>query len=180
MRFMRVADLDLLLVPESGPLSSEHWLARWGAKLSTARVIAAADPAATRSSLVEAARGARRPALIIGHSTGAVAAALAADDLQSLDVRAAFLVAPPDEETLRSLDGGQWPAIPRARLPFPAMLAASRTDPWASHPFSRALAADWGAEFVDAGEAGRIDADSGHGPWPDGLLKLGALLKRLA
>ena len=38
---------------------------------------------------------------------------------------------------------------------------------------------DWGADFIDAGESGRIDADSGHGPWPDGLLKLGGFLKKL-
>jgi predicted alpha/beta hydrolase family esterase len=175
---MRVSDLDLILVPESGPVSPEHWIARWSAKLSTARLVAADDPGATRAGLVAAAREATRPALLIGHSTGAIAIALAAEDLRGLDVRAAFLVAPPDDETLRTLAGG-WPAAPRARLPFPAMLAASRTDPWASHLHSRALAADWGAEFIDAGEAGRIDADSGHGPWPDGLLKLGALLKRL-
>ena len=58
-------------------------------------------------------------------------------------------------------------------------MVASRTDPWSSHRQSLALASDWGADFIDAGEAGRIDADSGHGPWPDGLLKLGGFLKRL-
>ena len=105
--------------------------------------------------------------------------ALAAEGLSSADVRGAFLVAPPATETLAGLDGGVWPEMPRARLPWPSLLVASRTDPWASQAQSLALASDWGAEFIDAGEAGRIDAESGHGPWPDGLLKLGALLKKL-
>ncbi len=74
-------------------------------------------------------------------------------------MRGAFLVAPPSEETLATLDGGLWPAAPRARLPWPAVLVASRTDPWCSHRQSLALASDWGADFVDAGEAGRIDAE---------------------
>jgi predicted alpha/beta hydrolase family esterase len=117
--------------------------------------------------------------LLIGHSTGAVAAALAAPHLDGADVRGAFLVAPPADDALTTLDGGLWPQAPRARLPWPAMLVASRTDPWASHRQSLALASDWGADFVDAGESGRIDAESGHGPWPDGLLKLGAFLKKL-
>ena len=117
--------------------------------------------------------------LLIGHSTGAVAAALAAPALEGADVRGAFLVAPPDDDTLTTLDGGAWPSAPRARLPFPSIVVASRTDPWASLRQSQALAREWGADFIDAGEVGRIDADSGHGPWPDGLLKLGSLLKRI-
>ena len=74
-----------------------------------------------------------------------------------------------------------WVALPPGLtvLQHPAVLVASRTDPWSSHRQSLALASDWGADFVDAGEAGRIDAESGHGPWPDGLLKLGGFLKRL-
>ena len=58
-------------------------------------------------------------------------------------------------------------------------MVASRTDPWAAFDDSKALASDWGAELVDAGEAGRIDADSGFGPWPDGLLRLAGILRNL-
>jgi predicted alpha/beta hydrolase family esterase len=94
-------------------------------------------------------------------------------------VRCAFLVAPPSEEVLASLDEGRWPPIPRERLPWPSLMVASRTDPWAQLEESRALAQSWGADFADAGEAGRIDLESDHGPWPDGLLKLAGLLKRL-
>jgi len=176
---MRVSDLDLLFVSDTGPVTPDHWIARWSAKLSTARLVAAFDPVATPAALIAAAERAQRPALLIGHSTGAVAIALAAERLQDADVRGAFLVAPPAEDALATLDGGVWPGLPRARLPWPSVLVASRTDPWASHRDSLALASDWGADFIDAGESGRIDADSGHGPWPDGLLKLGGFLKKL-
>jgi predicted alpha/beta hydrolase family esterase len=176
---MRVSDLDLIFIPETGPVSADHWIARWSAKLSTARLVAALDPVATPAGIIAAARLAERPTLLIGHSTGAIAAALAAEALKEADVRGAFLVAPPAAETLAGLDEGLWPQTPRARLPWPSVLVASRTDPWSSHRQSLALASDWGSDFIDAGEAGRIDADSGHGPWPDGLLKLGGFLKRL-
>jgi serine hydrolase len=176
---MRVSDLDLLFIPETGAVSPEHWIARWSAKLSTARLVAAAEPLATRSGLIAAARLSGRPLLLIGHSTGAVAVALAAEALKDADVRGAFLVAPPADATLATLDGGAWPSAPRSRLPWPSLLVASDADPWASLRQSQALASDWGADFIDAGDAGRIDADSGHGPWPDGLLKLGGFLKKL-
>ena len=101
------------------------------------------------------------------------------EDLRAFDVRGAFLVAPPSEKVLATLDEGRWAPIPRERLPWPSLLAASRTDPWASIDESRALAESWGSEFVDAGDAGRIDVASDHGPWPDGLLKLAGLLKRI-
>ena len=176
---MRVSDLDLLFVPDTGPVPPDHWIARWSTKLSTARLIAAIDPQATPSALIAAATRAQRPTLLIGYSTGAVAVALAAEALREANVRGAFLVAPPSDETLATLDGGVWSGLPRERLPWPSVLVVSRTDPWASHRQSLALASDWGADFIDAGEAGRIDADSGHGPWPDGLLRLGGFLKKL-
>jgi predicted alpha/beta hydrolase family esterase len=174
---MRVADLDLLFVPEAGVLSPDHWIERWSGKLSTAQRVEAGEPAATVARIVARAQGAARPVVLIGHSTGVIAAALAAPALGSANVRGAFFVAPPDEEALATLG---WPAPPRTPLPFPSVLVASAADPRASLAASRALAQAWGAEFIDAGEAGRLDAESGHGPWPDGLLKLAAFLKRLS
>ncbi|MDE3174822.1 MAG: alpha/beta hydrolase [Pseudomonadota bacterium] len=176
---MRVSDLDLIFIPATGAVSPDHWIARWSAKLSTARLAPALDPRATPAALIAAVQRATRPTLLIGYSTGAIAAALAAPSLAGADCRGAFLVAPPDDDTLTTLDGGLWPQAPRERLPWPSVLVASRTDPWSSHRRSLALASDWGADFVDAGESGRIDADSGHGPWPDGLLRLGGFLKKL-
>ena len=177
---MRVADLDLLFIPETGVISPDHWIERWSGKLSTAQRVEAGDPAATVSRIVGRAQAAARPVVLIGHSTGAVAAALAAPALDAAKVLGAFLVAPPDAATLATLDDGLWPALPRARLPFPSVLVASRTDPWGSHGELEALAKAWSADFIDAGEAGRLDADSGHGPWPDGLLKLAAFLRKLS
>jgi predicted alpha/beta hydrolase family esterase len=176
---MRASDLDLILVPETGGAPPDHWLTRWRAKLSTARLLDASSAALTPAAIVMAAAQTHRPILLIGHSTGAIAIAQAAPELHGADIRGAFFVAPPAPETLPSLDGGAWGRFPRARLPWPTLLVASRGDPWAPFARSQALAQAWGAELVDAGESGRIDADSGHGPWPDGLLRLAGFLKRL-
>ena len=56
---------------------------------------------------------------------------------------------------------------------------ASRNDPDGAFDAVAALAFDWGAELVDAGFAGGLDAASGHGPWPEGLMRLAGFLKRL-
>lgn len=176
---MRAADLDLLFVPEGALPRPDHWQARWSQRLSTARFVET-ESRAVPDDLLAAVRAARRPVFFIAYSTGAILVAQAAPLLDGLDVRGALLVAPPSDATLATLNRGLWAGpAPRARLPWPSLVAASRTDPWASLTESQALAQDWGADFVDAGEAGRLDDESGFGPWPDGLLKLAAMLKKL-
>jgi hypothetical protein len=182
---MRASELDLLFAPDLSGAPSDHWQARWAARLSTARSIAFAPGVEDYDAWVEAvarsASSAGHPIVFIAHSVGALAVSHAASRLGSLgvDVRGAFLVAPPSDAALLTIFAEPWPATPRARLPWPSLLVASRTDPWASAEHSRELAEAWGSMFVDAGEAGRIDAESGHGPWPDGLLRLAGFLKRL-
>ena len=36
-----------------------------------------------------------------------------------------------------------------------------------------------GGHIVDAGAIGRLDSTSGHGPWPEGLMRFGAFMARL-
>jgi predicted alpha/beta hydrolase family esterase len=180
---MRASELDLLFAPDLSGAPSDHWQARWAAKLSTARSLeldpGVEDHEAWIAAVTRAASGARRPVVFVGHSLGALAVAHAAARLRSHDVRGAFLVAPPADAALCTLLANPWPATPRDRLPWPSVLVASRTDPWAPPEHSRDLAEAWGATFADAGEAGRLDAESGHGPWPDGLLRLAGFLKQL-
>ena len=59
------------------------------------------------------------------------------------------------------------------------MVVASTTDPLVSVDRARGFAADWGSDFMLAGDAGHINVASGHGPWPEGLLQFAELMKRL-
>jgi predicted alpha/beta hydrolase family esterase len=180
---MRSSELDLIFAPDLSGAPSDLWQARWAAKLSTGRCLeldpGVEDHETWIASVARAASGARRPVVFVAHSVGALAVAHAASRLRSLDVRGAFLVAPPADAALRMLLMNPWPETPRDRLPWPSVLVASRTDPWASPEQSRELAEAWGSTLVDAGEVGRLDAESGHGPWPDGLLRLAGFLKQL-
>jgi predicted alpha/beta hydrolase family esterase len=56
--------------------------------------------------------------------------------------------------------------VPRATLPFPSIVAASRNDPLASYERVTELARDWGSRLVDLGAVGHLNPASGYGPWP--------------
>ncbi len=180
---MRASDLDLLFIPSRGGDAAADWPGRWRAKLSTARFVAPAHPpdaplAAWAAAVVDAARGAPRPVLFLGHGSGAAAVVEAAPALGQADIRGAFLVAPPDEAGLERFMGARW-TNSRARLPWPSVVVASRDNPYGAFDAVAAHALDWGAELVDAGFAGSLDAASGHGPWPEGLMRLAGFLKSL-
>lgn len=182
---MRAADADILMIPgylDSGP---EHWQSRWEKKLSTARRVIQRNWAKpTRAEWVETiARevlAATRPPVLVTHSLGGIAALHAAQQLRE-KIAGAFIVAPPSEQAIREMpavDSAFLP-IPRARLPFPAVVVGSDNDPYADLLFPRRLAEDIGATFVDAGAAGHINVDSGHGPWPEGSLSFAHFLAKL-
>jgi predicted alpha/beta hydrolase family esterase len=108
------------------------------------------------------------PAMLIAHSAGCIVTARWAAD-HAGPVRAALLVTPP------YLNGGEPWLAPRTRLPFRAIVVASRTDPYCTFAQSKQYAEDWGAELFDAGDAGHLDTASGFGLWPAGERLVGEL-----
>jgi predicted alpha/beta hydrolase family esterase len=186
---MRTSDADLLFVPGLGGSGPEHWQTRWARKLSTGRRVEQADwdrPSLaewTRRIAEEVARSseAGRPVVLIAHSLGSLAAVHAAPLLEGLNVAGAYLIAPPSDAVIASVSeiDPAFVPTPLARLPFGSVLVASRNDPYAPFAESQAKAEAWGSAFVDAGEAGHINMESGHGPWPEGLMRLAAFLKTL-
>ncbi|MET0575771.1 MAG: alpha/beta hydrolase, partial [Mesorhizobium sp.] len=59
------------------------------------------------------------------------------------------------------------------------VVIASRNDPYSTFEVAEDIAAAWGSLFIDAGEAGHLNADSGHGPWPEGSMTFAHFLSRL-
>lgn len=183
---MKSSDADILIAPGLGGSGPDHWQSRWLAKLSTARLVEQANwhrPARDEwaQRIVAAVRAAKRPVVLVGHSAGVSAIAHAAEHLKPGEVAGAFLVAPPSEATKRTIEEIE-PAFAKHRretLPFPAVLIGSATDPYCTQKEAKALAQAWGADFVDAGDSGHINTESGHGPWPDGLLQFAGFLRRL-
>jgi predicted alpha/beta hydrolase family esterase len=84
-------------------------------------------------------------------------------------VAGAFLVAPSDVEAPSyPVPVNGFAPIPLAPLPFPSTVLASSNDPYITMARATAFAQAWGSRLVDIGEAGHVNADSGHGAWPEG------------
>lgn len=183
---MRTRDLDILIVPGWQNSGADHWQSRWQAQLKTARRVEFGswdnpvrdDWSARLAAEVEAAT---RPVLLVAHSLGVLAVAHAAPHLPVAKVAGAFLVAPPDFTSApmpADIDPAFAPA-PTAKLPFPSVLVHSATDPYCPPASAVTFAALWGSQPADAGDAGHINTASGHGPWPEGLLRLATFLRQL-
>ena len=183
---MRSRDATILIIPGLGGSGPEHWQSRWQAKLPTARRVEQADwdrpergpwLATIRASLEDRSR----PVVVVAHSLGVVAFVEAMLDAGETSLAGAFLVAPPSQAAILDI-----PAIdpafapyPAAPLPCPSVLVGSRTDPYGPIREVEEHALDWGSRFIDAGEAGHINPESGHGPWPEGLMTFAGFLNKL-
>jgi hypothetical protein len=55
------------------------------------------------------------------------------------------------------------------------VLVGSRNDPYCDFTKAQSLADSWGSRFIDLGERGHINAESGLGDWPEGLAELNAM-----
>lgn len=181
---MRSAEADILLLPGWTGSGPDHWQTRWERKLSTARRVEQHDwerPIlnAWVARLAEAVEEATRPVVLIAHSLGINTVAAAADLIDE-KVAGAYLVAPVDKITdeLADIDPAFFD-IPLRALTFPSVLIGSTSDPYCSIERAKELAAIFGSEFVDAGNSGHLNTASGHGPWPDGLLRFAAFMAKL-
>jgi predicted alpha/beta hydrolase family esterase len=113
------------------------------------------------------------PVVIVAHSGGCIMVAHWAQQTRRA-VHGALLATPPDFEapmpegypTLDALRSGGWLPVPRQRLPFPSIVAASRDDPLADFDRVAVLARDWGGRLVDLGFVGHLNPASGYGQWP--------------
>lgn len=187
---MRTAEADILVIPGLGGSGPDHWQSRWDAKLPTARRVVQADwekpdLESWRGRIIEEVERAGRPVILVAHSLGVLAAVHAAPffakGANAGKIKGGFLVAPPSRAALAGLDvvDPAFAAFPDEPLPFPSVLIASRDDPFASFAESEALAHALGAELIDAGNSGHINSESGHGPWPEGLMRFAGFLKSL-
>ena len=183
---MRSRDAAILIIPGLGGSDAGHWQSRWQAKLRTASRVEQASWSHPRQpawclAVREAMNRATRPIVVVAHSLGVLAFAEAMAQPEPPMVAGAFLVAPPSATSLLELDevDRAFAPFPTAPLPCPSVLVGSRNDPYASLSEVEELALDWGSRFIDAGEAGHINVESGHGPWPEGLMAFAGFLNKL-
>jgi uncharacterized protein len=163
----------------SGP---DHWQSRWENLYGDLRVEQHDWQRPLRGDwitrLEEVVMAQSVPVLLAAHSLGcALVAAWAAHSRHTHQVAGALLVAPGDVEDILQLRISlhSWAPLVRQRLPFPSLLLGSQNDPYCRLERARELAQSWGAEWMDYGAHGHLNAESGLGDWPEGR----ALLDRL-
>ncbi|KJS27183.1 MAG: alpha/beta hydrolase [Hyphomonadaceae bacterium BRH_c29] len=124
------------------------------------------------------------PVVIVAHSAGCMILAHWASGHVEGQVVAALLATPADLETplppgyptISDLADGKWLPVPKSRLPFPTLLAASRNDPLCSYSNACELAKSWGSRVEDLGEVGHLNPVAGFGDWPAGKVLIDRML----
>lgn len=182
---MRLSDADILILPGLGNSGPGHWQRRWGERFSTARIVEQDEwdhPELEPwvATIERQIMLSTRPVVLVAHSLAVSAVAHTAQYLRDTKVRGAFLVSAPDHEgTAIPPEAQAFAPVPRDPLPFPSMLIASTDDELCSVERAAEFASCWGSELHLAGAAGHINAASGHGPWPEGLVMFTRLMQRL-
>ena len=113
------------------------------------------------------------PVVIAAHSLGCITT-VHLPPVVLARVAGALLVAPADPERRGVL--ADFAPVPYQPLPFRSVLVASDNDPYCPVRLAGAYARAWGSDYVRLANAGHINVESGHGPWPLGLAVLRSLL----
>lgn len=174
----------IVIVPgwrNSGP---GHWQSLWAEQLPNARRVEQDDWVSPRreawvervSHTVTEAAAQGGPVVVVAHSLGCIATAHLPPAVMQ-HIGAALLVAPADPERRGIL--ADFAPVPYQPLPFRSLVVASSNDPFCPVRLAGAYARAWGSEFLRLNNAGHINVDSGHGPWPLGLGLLQSLLAPL-
>jgi len=187
-----MSEVTVLIVPGLRDHVAEHWQTLLSARLPRVRTV---DPmgredldcARKVAAIEREANAIKGPLLLVAHSGGVVMVAHWAKQTQRA-VHGALLATPPDFErpmpagypTIDELQGGGWLPVPRNRLPFRSIVAASRNDPLGQFDRVGELARDWGSKFVDLGKVGHLNPASGYGYWAGAEPLISELTQALA
>jgi predicted alpha/beta hydrolase family esterase len=101
------------------------------------------------------------PHVVVAHSFGCLASLHAAARYPGLGLAQMLLVAPAEPTRF-----GVAAALSQTRPTLPTCVVASDNDPWMSAARAHAWARLWGSDWINLGNAGHINVDSGYGPFP--------------
>jgi predicted alpha/beta hydrolase family esterase len=173
-----IAVPTILIVPGLRDHVPQHWQTLLEQKLTNARSVPRMERdklscAAWVARLDESLAAIAGPVILVAHSAGVMIVVHWAQTHRR-PIAGALLAAPPDFETpmpdgyptVAALRAGGWLPVPRERLAFPSIVAASRDDPLTTYQRAAALADDWGGRLVDLGKVGHLNPASGYGEWP--------------
>ena len=171
----------ILIVPGLRDHVPDHWQTILEAKLKSQQIkVCSVQPlehdklsrAARVQVLDEALASIDGPVYLVAHSAGAMITVHWAQT-HKRTLEGALLAAPADLENPlppgypahADLRANGWEPIPRTRLPFPSIVAASTNDPLAKYERVVEFAHAWGSRLVNLGEVGHLKPAAGYGEW---------------
>ncbi len=172
-------------MPGLGDSPPDHWQSLWErGEPAIERVVQRDSLDPDRDEWIDAVEAIvlARPGrcVLIGHSLGCGTIAQWAHLRSANRCVGAFLVAPSDIPALPyQRDVATFLPMPAGPLPFPSLVVTSDNDPYVTLAKARTFAAEWGSRIVEVPDAGHIYAESGHGPWPEGLALLDGFIHDL-
>jgi predicted alpha/beta hydrolase family esterase len=167
----------VLIVPGFHGSGDAHWQTLLEKQLPNAQRVARVDwempvVKAWAKAVTRALDEDPVPTVIVAHSFGCLASAVAIANRPNLDLAAVF-VAPAQPDRFAPFGVRDNPALPSIAqylpdgpLNVPGLLIGSQNDPWMKLQHAYAWARRWNLVFHDAGLAGHINVESGYGPWP--------------
>jgi len=173
--------IHLLTAPGLGSSGPQHWQTLWEQLIPATKRIEQtswdAPVCAAWVAQIEKEVAAAGPQVVIAaHSLACIAVAhWAAHTKRS--IAGALLVAPADVERPGfPPEATGFAPVPKDRLPFRTIVAASTNDEYCTLDRATYFAATWGSRFVNMGAKGHLNAQSDLGEWPEGLQLLRELL----
>jgi predicted alpha/beta hydrolase family esterase len=172
----------LLIVPGLRDHVADHWQTLLTRKLASRRLVYTVPPLGREDlsctkrvdAIQEALQRIHGPVIVVAHSGGVMSFVHWTRKYYCLNIIGALLAAPADLEmplppgypSFEYLRNNGWLPVPRAKLPFPSLVAVSSNDPLAEQSRVEQFANDWGSECVHVGAVGHLNPASGFGEWP--------------
>lgn len=166
-------DTPVLVLPGFGSSGPGHWQTLWEARHPAWRRVDLGRWDAPQCedwvrALDAAVQRCLTPPVLVAHSLACLLVAHWAGQSR-VPITGAFLVAVPEPASPSfPVAATGFVPVPMQRLDFPTLVVASANDSFGSVAHARCCAIAWGSRFVDVGELGHINADSGIGEWPEG------------
>ncbi|HWW08437.1 alpha/beta hydrolase [Collimonas sp.] len=168
-----LSSFRVLVVPGLYNSSPLHWQSRWQRLYPSFERVEQAQWDAPllevwSERLQQQLRQSEQPTLAVAHSFGCLTTVHSGlSEIPNL--AGALLVAPADPDKF------DVSAAVNGRLPLPSIVVGSLNDPWMESRRARHWSQIWGAQYIDAGALGHINAESNLGDWLYGQ----SLLQRL-
>ena len=170
-----------LILPGNGGSGPAHWQSLWELKHKNFIRVQQRDwdnPVCTEwvESLENAVTQVEGDIVLVAHSLACLLVSHWAAQTQR-KIKGALLVAPPNPaESVFPKAATSFFPFPLKLLNFRSIVVASANDSYGDLDFAKSCAIAWGSDFINIGEVGHINADSGIDQWIQGL----DLLKKLS